>query len=933
VHLVLDALFAARYRTALIRIIGIGSPFGDDAAGLEVARALAAAPPPNCEVVAADRPGASLIEMLDGAGAAILIDAARSGAPPGTLHEFGFDELERCAAARLVSSHDLGVAAAVALARKLGRAPVRGRILAIEIAPAPEGAPCGLSANAREAAERASIRVRQLADEMNPRARERLLISGTVQGVGFRPFVWRLAKSLGLAGFVRNSAAGVEIEAEGTCGHLCEFRRRLAAEAPPAAAIERIESDARAVLSEKEFRAMPSERGRAATTIPPDLATCPECLREILDPADRRYRYPFTNCTACGPRFTVVRALPYDRDTTTMRAFALCARCEREYLDPADRRFRAEPVACPRCGPRAWLEVCRPQIESAPASTGDRDCIGAAAAILRDGGMLAVQGIGGFHLACDAGNEAAVMRLRAIKRRAHKPLAVMVDSLDAARRFACVADAEAPLLVSPAAPIVLMRKRDDAALAPSLAPGNDHVGVMLAYSPLHHLLIRDAGRALVMTSANLPGEPLARTVEEARAAFGTQVDAILAHDRPIHQRCDDSVWFAVAGGAQPIRLSRGAVPRALAVPVEAPVAILGVGGEIKNSFCILAGRHAMMSQYVGTLENVATQEHFRDSLDKWCALTGIRPALAAHDLHPQSVARELAAQLGVEMVGVQHHHAHVAACLAEHGHIGPAIGIALDGTGYGADGAIWGGEAMAADLRGFQRLSHLEYLPLAGGDAAVRHPARIAASYLLALFGAIVDEDLRARLGDERARVLARMVERRINTVSTSSCGRMFDAVAAILGMRDEVTYEAQAAIELETLARAAPSAARIYPLAIEDGVVRLREMFAAILDDMRRSMPKAQIARAFHDTVAEMVRRMAADARAATGINVVALSGGCFQNRLLLGASIARLQRDGFTVLTHHKVPANDGGLALGQAVIAAARLNAGQVQRAGLG
>lgn len=912
----------------MIRIIGIGSPFGDDAAGLEAARTLAAAPPPECEIIAADRPGASLVEMLDGADAAILIDAARTGAPPGTIHEFGFDELERAAAARLVSSHGVGVAAAVALARKLGRAPAHGRIVAIEIAPAPQGAPCELSAAAREAAERASIRARQLAAEMNGRARERLLVSGVVQGVGFRPFVWRLARSLELAGFVRNSAGGVEIEVEGRRGRLREFRRRLSADAPSAAAIERIESDPRKVLSEKEFSAMPSERGRAATTIPPDLATCPDCLREILDPADRRYRYPFTNCTACGPRFTVVRALPYDRETTTMRGFALCARCEREYLDPSDRRFRAEPVACPRCGPRAWLEECRPRIEGASAPAGSNDCIGAAAAILRDGGTLAVQGVGGFHLACDAGNEAAVLRLRTIKRRAHKPLAVMIDSLEAARRLARVSGEEAALLASPAAPIVLMRKHEDATLAPSIAPGNDHVGVMLAYTPLHHLLIRDAGRALVMTSANLPGEPLARTVEEARAAFGDRVDAILAHNRPIHQRCDDSVWMAAPGGAQPIRVSRGATPRAIAVPVEAPAAVLGAGGDIKNGFCILAARQAMMSQYIGTLGNVATQEHFRESLEKWCALTGVRPAAAAHDLHPQSVARELAASLGIEMVGVQHHHAHIAACLAEHGRCGPAIGIVLDGTGYGVDGAIWGGEAMVADLRGFERLSHLEYLPLAGGDAAIRHPARIAASYLLALFGAIVDERLRMRLGEEHARVLARMVERGINTVATSSCGRMFDAVAALLGVRDEITYEAQAAIELETLARAAPPAARIYPFAIEDGAVRLREMFAAIVEDLRRATPTAQIARAFHDTVAEMVAQMAARARAASGIDVVALSGGCFQNRLLIAGSLARLRRAGFTVLTHRKVPANDGGLALGQATIAAARLSEGQVR-----
>jgi hydrogenase maturation protein HypF len=610
-YLVFDAFSEARVRTALIRIIGIGSPFGDDAAGLAVARMLAKSPPPNCEVIAADRPGTALVDLLDGANAAILIDAVRSGAPPGTVHEFTFDELGGCAE-RFVSSHDLGVAATIQLAQKLGRAPSVGRVIGIEIAPVSTRHLCGLSAKTREAVCRAIARVRSAAFEFDGRERERLVIAGTVQGVGLRPFVWRLAKSLKLAGSVRNVPSGVEIEIEGSRALLREFRDRLQAELPSAAAIESIESERLPLRSDTDFSAMPSQRGRAATAIPPDLAACAQCVREILDPADRRYRYPFTNCTACGPRFSVVRALPYDRENTTVSDFPLCYECRREYLDLSNRRFRAEPIACPKCGPKAWLEVTAPRWETLVAG---EDCIARAAAILRAGGVVAIQGIGGVHLACDAANGAAVVRLRTIKRRAHKPLALMVDSVESARSLAHISDDEAALLMSPQAPIVLLRRREGAQAAGAIAPGNDHIGIMIAYSPLHHLIMRDAARPLVMTSANQPGEPLARNGDEARAIFADQVDALLLHNRPIHQRCDDGVWIVGPRGPQPVRLSRGSTPRSLSVPVAASLPILGAGGDIKNSFCILSNSNALMSQYVGTLDSIATQEHFRDSLE------------------------------------------------------------------------------------------------------------------------------------------------------------------------------------------------------------------------------------------------------------------------------------------------------------------------------
>jgi hydrogenase maturation protein HypF len=496
----------------------------------------------------------------------------------------------------------------------------------------------------------------------------------------------------------------------------------------------------------------------------------------------------------------------------------------------------------------------------------------------------------------------------------------MVESLEFACALAELNAEESALLASPAAPIVLVRRRAGAALSAGIAPGNDHIGVMLPYSPLHLLLVRDARRALVMTSANLPGEPLCATADEMRARFAGTADALLLHDRPIHQRCDDGVVSVAAGVRAPIRRSRGATPRAIEVPLRARRPVLGVGGDIKNTFCLLSGRSALMSQYVGTLENASTQQHFVESLARLKRLTGIEPVLVAHDLHPASASRALAERLGVERVAVQHHHAHVAACLAENGHAGRAIGIAFDGTGYGTDGAIWGGEALIAGSRGFERIAHLEYLPLAGGDAAIRHPARIAASYLIALTGGVGIAALREAVGGQQVRIISRMVERGINTVPTSSCGRLFDAVAALLGVRYDVTYEAQAAIELESLARGARDDGSSYDIALEGGVVRLGPLFAGLADDLRRGVAREIIARRFHATVARMVVAMARAARAASAIDLAALSGGCFQNRILLADAVALLRADGFEVVTHRAVPANDGGLALGQAVVAAA-------------
>ncbi len=913
----LDSFSQARDGKGLIRIIGIGSPFGDDAIGLIVARTLAEAPPPNCEVIAADRPGTALIDLFDGADTVILIDAVKSGRPPGYIHEFDFEDLDRVDGS-FASAHDLGVVATLQLARKLGRAPVRGRVVGVEIAPTQTNQLDNLSPIARAAIKGVIDRVR-LSTQIDQRERRRLIVSGVVQGVGMRPLVSRLATSLKLAGFVRNVPSGVEIEIEGDPSFLQEFHQRLIDEAPTASAIAEIKSLNLHPIGESDFRAMPSTSGCTATMIPPDLAICADCLGEVRDKTDRRYRYPFTNCTACGPRFTVVRSLPYDRESTTLSEFPLCEQCQREYLDPLDRRFRAEPTACPTCGPQAWLEIN----ESRVRSREHLDAIAQAAAILRDGGIVAVQGIGGVHLACDASNEATVKRLRAIRRRPHKPLAVMVESIDDARCLAVILDDEAAMLARRSAPIVLLPKRDDARIAPSVAPGNDQIGIMLAYSPLHQLLLRDCGLPLVMTSANVPGEPLARDGDDIRSTFPGELDALLLHNRPIHQRCDDSVWKVGSRGAEPIRLGRGDTPSAITVPAEAARPILASGGDIKNSFCLLSGRTALMSQYIGTLENIATQDHFRESLQHWLAMSDIKPMVAAHDLHPQSFASNLVSELGLEMVAVQHHHGHIAACMAENGQKSPVIGIAFDGAGYGVDGAIWGGEVMIAEYRDFHRLSHLQYLPLPGGDAVARRPDRIAAGFLIALFGIRFDDQVSRLVGRQDALVLAKMIEQEINTFRTSSCGRLFDAVAALLGVCSATTYEGQAAIELEVLARRSAPSRRVYPCSIIEGVAQTEEIFEGILTDLKEGRSIGEIARAFHDTMAEVILKMAVDAREQTGIEVVALSGGCFQNRLLLAASIERLEESGFTVLSHRRVPANDGGLALGQAVIAAARLN----------
>ncbi len=706
--------------------------------------------------------------------------------------------------------------------------------------------------------------------------RRRFRVRGVVQGVGFRPFVYSLATQHSLGGFVLNDGEGVLIEAEGD--GLDGFAAALVEKAPPLARIASVTASQVAPVGQGEFRIVDSRAGGKNALIPPDIATCDDCLRELFDPADRRYRYPFVNCTNCGPRFTIVRATPYDRAQTTMAGFELCADCRREYEDPSDRRFHAEPVCCPACGPQLSLPLEE------------------AVAMLRDGAILAVKGLGGYHLACDATNEPAVARLRSRKRREEKPFALMAAEPE---RLAEISPEEWALLRSPARPIVLLpRLATTCNLAPSVAPGSRWLGIMLPYSPLHHLLCRDVGRPLVMTSGNLSDEPIAFDDGEARTRLGAIADAFLAHDRPIHRRCEDSVVRA----GFPVRRSRGHVPQALPLPVAAERPIVAAGAELKSTFAVAQGGEAFLSAHLGDLDSEAAYRAFRSDLELYLAMLAVEPEIVAHDLHPEYLATKWALEQDAEPVGVQHHHAHAAACLAEHGERGPALALVFDGTGYGTDGTLWGGELLLADLCSFERLAHLEPVPLPGGEAAIREPWRTA-SACLELAGLPVPWERWPRVRESL----------KVNAPRSSGMGRLFDAVAAILDLRDAVTYEGQAAIELERLAAAVP--AEPYPWQFGDTIGLVTTCCLAL----RAGRPREEIAAAFHETVAAGAAAACAEIG---GPATVVLSGGSFQNLRLLESTRRRLEAHGFRVLTHRLVPPNDGGISYGQAAVAAARI-----------
>jgi hydrogenase maturation protein HypF len=771
-------------------------------------------------------------------------------------------------------------------------------------------------------------------------------VRGIVQGVGFRPFVYGLAVKHNLKGWVYNTSEDVKIEVEGKAGAIRQFERELQTQAPPLAHIENINVEYHRPVGYKSFEIRKSQAQRGKyQLISPDVATCQACLSELLNPEDRRYRYPFTNCTNCGPRFTIIEGMPYDRPKTTMRCFQMCPQCQAEYDNPLDRRFHAQPNACPKCGPQVQL------VDNQGNVVNESNPIAAASQVLKKGKILAIKGLGGFLLACDATNDSAVRTLRRRKNRPSKPFAIMVATVDEAKRHCYVLPEEEKLLTSPQSPIVLMIWKEDSSVSREVAPNLWFLGIMLPYTPLHHILLRDTGLPLVMTSGNLSEEPIARDNDEALRRLSGIADYFLVHNRDIYSRYDDSVAMVERGTSQLLRRARSYAPYPIRLPFKTRQ-VLGCGAEDKNTFCLTKDNYAFVSQHIGDMENMETLEHFDSTISLYKRLFHIEPEIIACDLHPDYLATKYAQELGVagmKLVPVQHHHAHIASCLADNGLEGPVIGVTFDGTGMGADGKIWGGEFLVADYRNFRRAGHLEYLPLPGGDAAIKRPYRTAIGYILTLLGEDALAAVIATLNQVKGKqsqlasigqvteveieVIKRQIERKINSPLTSSMGRLFDAMSALLGVRGEIDYEGQAAVELEMAAYSSVIATSVsdevistaqesYPYRIVEGegirIVRLKDLLSAVIEDLQQGVSRGRISVKFHNTVAGMINEMCRLIADETGITQVALSGGVFQNRLLLRKAVGLLESSGFQVFAHRQVPCNDGGISLGQAVIA---------------
>ncbi|MGI8594785.1 MAG: carbamoyltransferase HypF [Solirubrobacteraceae bacterium] len=815
------------------------------------------------------------------------------------------------------------------------------------------------------------------------RRRVRARVTGIVQGVGFRPYVYRLARELALDGYVLNDERGVVVEAEGEPPSVEAFLARLPAEAPPLASVEGVVCEERPPERQRGFAIVESRRGgEPLALVSPDTATCGACLRELFDPADRRFRYPFVNCTDCGPRFTIVSDVPYDRPLTTMAGFEMCAACRAEYEDPLDRRFHAEPNACPVCGPSVRLDArAADALRDAGSAEGGGDAAlshagsvqaGADAALLHageallGGAILAIKGIGGYHLACRADDEAAVAQLRARKHREDRPFALMAADLEAARVLVDLSEAEERLLVGRERPIVLAPRRPAAPVAPSVAPRSPDLGVMLPYSPLHHVLLSDVGVPLVMTSGNTSDEPIAYRDDDARERLVGIADLVLLHDRPIHTRTDDSVVRAVPGRPPlVIRRSRGYVPASIDLPLASPQPLVAYGAQLKSTFCVAKEQRAWVSHHIGDLENWETLRSFREGIEHFERLFAVTPEVVAHDLHPDYLSTtEALEREGVEQVGVQHHHAHFAACLAEHGERGPAVGAIYDGTGYGTDGAVWGGELLVADLEAFERAGWLWPVRMPGGERAVREPWRMACAWLQEALGE-EEPGLPAPLVSEvdpaMWRVIAQVAASELAPVTTSM-GRFFDAVAALCGLPARVSYEGQAAVELEAACNASESGSYSLPVVADRGgapadpdvraadatppdpdfraadattldpdaltthptplVLDARATIREVLADLDAGAPVAIVAARFHNGVAQataLACQMVADRHS---LDTVVLSGGVFQNRRLLTACARNLDAAGLRVLIPERLPPNDGGIAYGQAAVAAARL-----------
>ncbi len=751
--------------------------------------------------------------------------------------------------------------------------------------------------------------------------RRQIDISGIVQGVGFRPYVYRLATARHLTGNISNTPSGVTIEVQGPRVAVEDFLACLPEGVPPLARITDLGVSDMPCNGDREFRILSSRTGEAVRTlISPDVATCDDCLRELFDPRDRRYHYPFINCTNCGPRFTIVRDIPYDRPRTSMAVFRMCPACQAEYDDPLNRRFHAQPNGCGDCGPRLELWDNNGRL------IANRDPIMASASALNAGMIVALKGLGGFHLAADATNAAAVTLLRERKGRVEKPFAIMVPNVGAADNLCELSEAARQALQSVQRPIVLLPRKHPSAAVDLVAPFNRYLGVFLPYTPLHHLVLAEGGfTALVMTSGNLSEEPIAIDNDDALTRLGGLADYFLMHNRDILLRCDDSVVRVVSAKPRQLRRSRGYVPVPVFLKEDLPP-ILAVGGELKNTICLTKGKHAFLSQHVGDLENLESYKFFEEAVEHLQTILQIRPEIVAYDLHPDYFSTKWALQQkGVRLVGVQHHHAHAASCMAENHLDGTVISFALDGIGYGTDGHIWGGEVLLASYEGFERAAHFEYVPMPGGAAAIHEPWRMAVSYLAHHFGRDflkMKLPFVERLDPQKLNLLLQIRDRRVNSPLTSSCGRLFDAVAALVGIRQRVNYEAQAAIELEMTIDSSETDTG-YPFQVlPDGngwLIGTRRLFEEMIDDLRRSCPVSAISRRFHDGLSEVLLRIAELLRQRTGSDRVCLSGGTFHNVYLFENVRTRLLSAGFEVFTHSEVPAGDGGLSLGQALIAA--------------
>ena len=751
--------------------------------------------------------------------------------------------------------------------------------------------------------------------------RVRIRYQGTVQGVGFRPHIYRLAKAHQLGGWVNNDPGGVTVEVEGEPEQVERFLKASVEQAPVLSRIKSVESREIEPQGEKGFVIRESERGDVVNTqVSPDSATCPDCLRELFDPKDRRYRYPFINCTNCGPRYTIIEQIPYDRPYTTMKIFKMCPECEREYHDPMDRRFHAQPNACPVCGPR--LVLLDRQGREIPG-----DAIQNAIKLLKEGKIIAVKSLGGYQLACDALNEQAVKTLRQRKIREDKPFALMAPDLESIEKYAFVSPAEKEVLLSPERPIVLLKKRESPTLAPSLAPNQKNWGFMLPYTPLHHLLLKESQMILVMTSGNLSDEPIAYKDEEAMNRLKNIADYFLTHNRPIYIRCDDSVVRVFEGKLYPIRRARGYVPRPLELHFSIPNSVLAVGAQLKNTFALTKAGQVILSHHIGDLDNLETLRAFEEGIEHLKRIFEIEPELVVYDLHPDYLSTQYALSLDLPGLGVQHHYAHTASVMAEHNLEGPVIGVSFDGTGYGTDRAIWGGEFLIADYFGFERKAHLEYIPMPGGEKAIKEPWRMALVWLERIFGADFRElplEFLKRISQEKAELLLSATQKGINAPLTSSMGRLFDAMSALLNLRLEANYEGQPAIELEMLADEKEPGFYPFEFYSQDGVLIIdpKEAIKKAVEELELGEERAKISARFHNGVCRMVIQVCEELRRSSGINQVALSGGVFQNFWLLSKIKTWLEERGFEVFVHHQVPTNDGGISLGQAVIGLRRL-----------